>query len=333
MCGGRSPWTGGKFCPSGIPCRLIDVEAARKTLIFQGLLPRHGACSILCGITRRDVFRQRPGAEFGTMLFAIGAASNAVDLLSSLLSGSPAPSTATTSAATTPNAFSPVSPAPATTAPTTPVATGTSTSGQLAPTTLDTLLSAQSQTAPTLSQSSALQSLFSLLDSNGDGSISKSEFESALGAGGTNLKNADAVFAQIDTNGDGSISQSELQNALEGSTSPQGAGQAHGHHHHHHGGGGGGAGGAEGSGDALQQALQGATSTSSTNSDGSTTTTLTYADGTKITMTQPAASTASAGTTSPSSSAAQQYNFTEQLIQRQAQLIAANAQQSLSVSV
>ena len=79
------------------------------------------------------------------------------------------------------------------------------------------------------------------------------------------------------------------------------------------------------------QALQGATSSSSTNSDGSTTTTLTYADGTKITMTRPAASSSS--TTSTGNSAIQSYNFTERLIERQAQMISANAAQSLSMSV
>jgi hypothetical protein len=78
------------------------------------------------------------------------------------------------------------------------------------------------------------------------------------------------------------------------------------------------------------QALQGATSTSSTNDDGSTTTTLTYADGTKITMTQPAASSSS--TTSTGNNAVQSYNLTERLIERQAQWLAANAQQSLSMS-
>ena len=89
--------------------------------------------------------------------------------------------------------------------------------------------------------------------------------------------------------------------------------------------------GGAGNADALAQAIQGATSTSATNGDGSTTTTLTYADGTKITMTQPAASSSS--TTSTGNNAIQSYNFTERLIQRQAQAIAANAQQSLSMSV
>jgi hypothetical protein len=208
------------------------------------------------------------------------------------------------------------------------------------------LLAAQSQTpqlpqtSPT-SRSQALQDLFSQIDANGDGQITKTEFENALGAGGTNLQMADDVFNKMDTNGDGSISLSEMQQALQGPSSTDGAsGQVH--HHHHHGGGVGetggadsagganGAGGSAGGNDPLMQALQGATSTSSTNSDGSTTTTLTYADGTKITMTQPAASSSS---TSTNGNALQSYNFTERLIERQAQMLSANATQSLSMSV
>ncbi len=81
------------------------------------------------------------------------------------------------------------------------------------------------------------------------------------------------------------------------------------------------------------QALDGATSTSVTNSDGSTTTTTTYADGSKVSMTTPA--TASASSTKSSSAgnnATSSYNFIEQLIQRQSQAISAKASSSLSVS-
>ena len=66
--------------------------------------------------------------------------------------------------------------------------------------------------------------------------------------------------------------------------------------------------------DPFSQALQGASSTSVTNSDGSVTTSLTYADGSKVTMT-------SAAGKSSSTSAASSYNFIEQMIQRQAQAI------------
>lgn len=71
--------------------------------------------------------------------------------------------------------------------------------------------------------------LFAKFDANGDGQISKSEFETALGNAGVSTSNADAMFAKLDGNGDGSISQSELAKAGHGG----------GHHHHHmHAGGG-----------------------------------------------------------------------------------------------
>jgi Ca2+-binding EF-hand superfamily protein len=253
------------------------------------------------------------------MLFAIGAASSAIDLLSSLTQG---PSTSSSKTGIVPvgsNAFS-VADTPATPAPTPPSPSGPTT-GPSTPASFNTLLAAQtqSQSNPT-SRSAALQDLFSQIDANGDGQISKSEFENALGAGGTNLKMADDVFAKMDKNGDGSISMDEMNQSL------QGAGR---HHHQHRAGGGGGKG--AGGADSLAQALQGATSSTATNADGSTTTTLTYADGTKITMTQPATSS---GSTPPANgNAAASYNFTERLIERQAHAIAANAQSSLSMSV
>ena len=73
------------------------------------------------------------------------------------------------------------------------------------------------------------------------------------------------------------------------------------------------------------QALDGASSTSSTNSDGSTTTTMTLADGTKVTMTTPAAKSASASATSS-------YNLIEQMFQREAQAVSSNAASSLALS-
>jgi len=250
------------------------------------------------------------------MLFAVGAASSAIDLLSSLTQGSstssgkigivPAGSTTFSVADTT--ASPPIAP---------PSSAGCSTCNQSTPTSFNTLLAAQTQSQPDpTSRSAALQDLFSLLDANGDGKISKSEFENALGAGGTNLQAADNVFAQLDKNGDGSISLDELS---------QGLGGAGHHHHHHHVGGGKHDGGA----DALAQALQGATSSTATNADGSTSTTITYADGSKVTLTQPVSSSSTA---SPSANAAASYNFTERLIERQAQAIAANAQSSVSLS-
>jgi len=210
---------------------------------------------------------------------------------------------------------------------------GASTPGggsQISPATMSALLAAQGQSsagttasAPT-SRSAALQDLFSQIDTNGDGQISKSEFEGALGAGGTNLAQADDVFNKLDKDGSGSVSLDEMSSALKGSGSK-------GHHHHAHGaksGGSGDSSGSSGSGgssiDSLLQALQGTSSTSVTNSDGSTTTSLTYADGSKVTMTSPAAAAASSAATSS-------YNFIEQMIQREAKAVS-SSMASLSVS-
>ena len=161
----------------------------------------------------------------------------------------------------------------------------------------------------------ALKDLFSQLDSNADGQISKSEFESNLGAGGTNTANADSVFGKLDTNGDGSVSLDELSAALKGK----------GGHHHAHGAGGGKSGGQ----DALLETLNGASSTSVTNSDGSTSTTLTYSDGSTVTLNSPAVKS----TVNVSSSATTSYNLVEKLIQKQADALALSAKQSLSVRV
>jgi hypothetical protein len=74
------------------------------------------------------------------------------------------------------------------------------------------------------------------------------------------------------------------------------------------------------------KALDGATSSTVTNSDGSTTTSLTYADGSKVTMTKPAASSVSNPATSS-------YYLVEQLIQVHAKAISAQSIPSLSLSV
>ena len=187
---------------------------------------------------------------------------------------------------------------------------------------MSALLAAQSQsttgstTSASTSRSDALKDLFAQIDADGDGKLSKSEFENALGAGGTNLAQADDVFGKLDKNGDGSVGLDEMMAALKGK----------GHRHHHPVAGSDGSGAPGGSGtDPLLQALQGASSTSVANSDGSTTTSLTYADGSKVTMTSPPASAASGAATSS-------YNFIEQLIQRQAQAVSSGATGSLSLN-
>jgi hypothetical protein len=195
---------------------------------------------------------------------------------------------------------------------------------------MSALLAAQGQSstgsttsAPT-SPSAALQNLFSQIDANGDGQITKSEFENALGAGGTNTAQADKVFSQL-TNGSGTLSLGELASALRG------AGGKGGEHHHHHeassSGGASGSGSSGASADALTQALQAASATSVTNSNGSTTTSLTYADGSTVSMTTPAATATSSAATSSYNN-----NIIEQMIARQANAFASSATASLAVS-
>jgi len=162
---------------------------------------------------------------------------------------------------------------------------------------------------------SGLQSLFGQFDADGNGQISQSEFEKAIGPDADQAK-VDALFSKIDGNGDGSIDQDEMQSAIL---------KAHGGHHHNHGGvhGAGGKGG----GDPLQALLSGAsadgtTSQTAGNSDGSTTTTITYADGTKVEMTTPAAS-GEAGAAQPADpNAPTLANLLKQLIALQAQFAA-----------
>jgi hypothetical protein len=161
--------------------------------------------------------------------------------------------------------------------------------------------------------------MFATFDTNGDGQISKAEFNSAFSQAGVDSATTDAAFAKLDANGDGSISPSELAKARHG----------HGHHHHH----------AEGSGDAqggsqtgqnpLDALLSGAnaagaTSKTANNQDGSSTTTITYADGTTIDMTTPASSTNGANASNGNSSGAGNQsaaNLLEQLIKLQAQML------------
>ena len=92
---------------------------------------------------------------------------------------------------------------------------------------MSALLDAQSQssagstTTASKSRSSALKDLFAQIDGDGDGKITKSEFEEALGAGGTNLAQADSVFGKLDKDGDGSVSLKELASALKGGKKPR----------------------------------------------------------------------------------------------------------------
>jgi len=161
------------------------------------------------------------------------------------------------------------------------------------------------------------QHVFGEFDADGDGAISKSEFENAFGSN-ADMSKVDGLFSALDTNGDGSISLDELTSAAE---------QSHAHQHHMHGAGQGGGGLA----DLLSSTdLTGATSQTATNADGSTSTTITYADGSTVTMTTPASSSsdASSSNANGNSSGNSLGNLLERLIQLQAQFLASVSSQT-----
>lgn len=246
------------------------------------------------------------------MFFAAGAvgaaavaAGTALDLLSSLTPNKSA--AAKTGVKQTNSIFDVAGVTSSATNTTSVTSTGPTQAGTLSPSTFNALLSAQDANGKA-SPSDALKSLFAQIDGNGDGKITKAEFEDKLGAGGTNIAAANNVFNKMDANGDGSVSLDEMATALKG--------KGGGLHVHQAGGG----------ADALKEALQGASSTTTTNSDGSITTTLTYADGSTITLSQPAASATSTG-------ASAQYNLVERMVQRQTDALAASAKQSVSVKI
>lgn len=248
------------------------------------------------------------------MFFALGAASSAIDALKALTSSK---SSAQTNGVGR-NASGVFDLSSSNGSPS--IGSGTGSGGaSISPETMSALIDAQSQsssgsaTTASKSRSAALKDLFAQIDGDGDGKITKSEFEEALGAGGTNLANADSVFGKLDKDSDGSVSLKELASALR---------PGRGHHRDHDSAGDSGEAGSS----PFSQALRGASTTSVTNSDGSVTTSLTYADGSKVTMTSPASG-------SSASSATSSYNFIEQMIQRQAQAISSAATASLSVSV
>jgi len=218
-----------------------------------------------------------------------------------------------------------------------------STTSPLAPATMDAMLSVQGQGQTPLVNGDAFSAqLFGMLDGNGDGAISQSEFDSVFGKNGDTTK-ADALFAQLDANHDGNVSPDELTNALSGQGDvgqDDGSQQVHHRRHHHHGLGGMGdvnslMGDSNdpndpfsiGSSSSSNDPFAGDTSQTVTNTDGSSTTTITYADGSQVTLTTPAASG------SGSSPSAMAHNFIERMIQRQAQMMAAqSAGQGFAIS-
>jgi EF hand/EF-hand domain len=248
------------------------------------------------------------------MFFALGAASSAINALKALTSSkSSTPTTGVKQDSASPFALLSSNASAS-------VGSGSGAGGggsQISPGTMSALLDAQSQSSSNVSslsmRSNSLKEWFAKVDSDGDGKISKSEFE-ALGADGNKAAQAGNAFGKLDTDGDGSVSLKELASALKGSKK---------HHDDQASNAAGNDGGSNS--DPFSQALRGASTTSVTNSDGSVTTSLTYADGSKVTMTSAASGSSSASATSS-------YNFIEQIIQRQAQAISSGATASLSVS-
>src|SRR5471030_2334730 len=120
------------------------------------------------------------------MLLALGAVSSALDALQSLTAPKAKSSPATDFSQNASNPFDTSGSTPSTSGSSTPT-TGGSGFTQISPATMSTLLAAQGQssaattppattTPASTSPSSALQDLFSQIDANGDGQISKSEF-------------------------------------------------------------------------------------------------------------------------------------------------------------
>jgi len=172
----------------------------------------------------------------------------------------------------------------------------------MSPDSMSALISTQEQG----SRASHAQMLFAKMDADGDGNVSQTEFENVFGSN-ADMSKVDGLFAALDSDSDGKVSGEEFLSAVQNAKSQ------HGHRRHR----------AEG-GDPLQQLLNGtgvngAKSQTTTAPDGSTTTTISYADGSRVSMTTPAAST-SGGQTSTGGNTAEM-NALEQLIKMQAQFV------------
>jgi hypothetical protein len=216
------------------------------------------------------------------MLHALSAATSALDLLKSLTASK------SQSAGNKQDPKSPFDLSGSNTASEgSPARSGAGGGSQISPATMSALLAALSQSttesekSASASRSDPLKDLFSQIDADSDGKLGKSEFEDALGAGGTNLAQAQSVFGKLDRNGDGSVSLGEMASAL----------RSKGHQHD-----------------------------------------VAGADGTAGSGAPDAAGTDPLTSAAASSAAASSYNFTEQMIQRQAKAISSAATASLSLS-
>ncbi len=235
----------------------------------------------------------------------IGLAGGALSLLSSLLQSSAASNSSTSSKATASTANNPLTAleqsltdAGGSGSQAQNAAGGGVGAPPLSSGTLAALIALQGQGGT--DASSGASGLFAKLDSDGDGTVSKGEFENVLGKAGVDTNSADALFSKLDANGDGSISKGEMKSARNASF--------HAHHHQVAGGGGGGAA-------SLLKATNadGSQSQTTSNADGTTTTTITYADGSTVSTTTPA-------TPGGGSRSSGQGNLLERLIQLQASL-------------
>jgi hypothetical protein len=84
-------------------------------------------------------------------------------------------------------------------------------------------------------QAQFAQNLFSSIDTDGDGSITQSELETAVTKAGGSKESADALFSQLDPDGTGSVDETQFAQGIAPPDDGKTAGRAHGHHHHHHG--------------------------------------------------------------------------------------------------
>jgi Ca2+-binding EF-hand superfamily protein len=97
-----------------------------------------------------------------------------------------------------------------------------------------TTASTSTMANPVSTMASAINQLFSAMDTDGDGSVSESEMEGYIEKQGGTQAQADALYTQLDQNSASGVSQQQLAGAVQ----PPGGGGGHHHHHHHIGGGG-----------------------------------------------------------------------------------------------
>jgi len=311
---------GGKICRSGINCRGGRAVRSTKNPYFIGFFRMARRLLInRCGNERP---RYAAFVRSPVMLLALGAASSALDALKSLTSSKSSSSQSTGVTQDAANPFDLSGTTSASAAPP-PPPFGSGGGSRVSPATMSALLAAQgesstgSTTSASTSQSDALKDLFSQLDTDGDGQISKSELKTASAprhqhrGGRRRVQQAGQEWRQF-----GQPRRNDIGAEGQGRSPPSSrrrVGRIERFQRHRI---------------ELRSAAAGVARCIQHidhNSDGSTTTSMTYADGSKVTMTLPAATTASSTATSS-------YNFIEQMIQRQAQAVSTSANSSVSVS-